>query len=261
MKTFTIKTDYYIAMSMQPQATMSSSTLSSSFGVTGTRAHIVIVTVFVAVHSMLHFHLQSTPFTDALRYHKLELYELVLLQKNDNCTYHVITDEITFHGCFQQPRGTLARTFANSFSKLLEGMMIKASYLADIVIETAKEETCDADCGLKPNNNISLDMEVSNGCKFFGIPIPNDDLPTIELLKCCNDMESCYKQCGRAKLTCDSEFLECLDTVCLEQFANNSDKLIACNLGTKVLMIGNLAFGCKSFKGLQARYCCHPMNI
>lgn len=133
----------------------------------------------------------------------------------------------------------------------------------------------------------------TSGCKLFNLALNKADLPIEEMELCCSNYEFCYARCRAEKQVCDLEFKLCLEQECKSKFHHNHqlerahhqleerrvepeakrkdadkwpegeretrrkrDNYKACKLATKVLIIGNLAFGCQKYKRLQAAACC-----
>ena len=141
-------------------------------------------------------------------------------------------------------------------NELIDSLLEKVSFLADIIIESSLAEECEqvADlpgvCRRRPGSrprdlaellaNKSFDEKeftdvnlfVTNfnemyrepsrqrrsGCKLFTLDIQARDLPADEMETCCGSFGLCYQTCGRLKQTCDLQFRQCLKSVCKHNF-------------------------------------------
>lgn len=108
--------------------------------------------------------------------------------------------------------------------------------------------------------------------------IKDEDLPSKNMKQCCNQQQKCYYRCNSSKLKCDVEFQQCLHQQCviitkdkepkhltskcdLSWFLKTNDGTFGdavCDTATKLLLMGILSFGCKTYKDAQKEACVCP---
>lgn len=141
-------------------------------------------------------------------------------------------------------------------NELIDQLLEKISFLADMVIESSMDEHCvRLSCKLQeqPQDTQSSDRRLksaqldeleydnsarymaqlearmaaseseSNGnvnqrCRLFSLVIEKDELPVSDMELCCSQYHECYSRCGSPKLDCDQQFRDCLTQVCRNKF-------------------------------------------
>ncbi|XP_046919143.2 phospholipase A2 group XII [Dermatophagoides farinae] len=158
--------------------------------------------------------------------------------------------------------------FAHSISqmneqltKFMEGLQESVDSWADKVLDNAKTEECFYICPKgqdpipKPNYT-----HTPIGCVTFGMQVKAEDLPSKSMKICCDQQQICYHHCNSTKIECDNGFQKCLHDQCIE-ISHDNKQVVVCETATKLLLMGILSFGCKTFKDAQRESCiCPPVD-
>lgn len=143
-------------------------------------------------------------------------------------------------------------------AKFIEGLHDSVDVWATKVIDNANKEECFYICpkGGDPQPKKNIVFKPS-GCSTFGIDIKDEDLPSKEMRRCCEEQQKCYHRCNSSKVECDRAFQGCLHTECVA-VAKDPKSVTVCDTATKLLLMGILSFGCKTFKDAQRDVCTCP---
>lgn len=172
------------------------------------------------------------------------------------CTVFGPVPTVAFLEGFAQSIGTMN----GQLTKFMEGLHQSVDTWADQVVDNANKEECFFLC---PRGQDALPREGFNitptGCSTFGIQIKDEDLPSKNMKLCCNQQQECYHRCNSSKLTCDKDFRDCLHKQCVIITKGKEPKhLTICDTATKLLLMGILSFGCKTYKDAQKEACVCP---
>ncbi|XP_063244175.1 group XIIA secretory phospholipase A2 [Bacillus rossius redtenbacheri] len=149
------------------------------------------------------------------------------------------------------------------FSDVLQNVITVAKKFRDFhdVFNAAVEEDCKFKCpgDVKPVKN-KFHTPSSNGCGSLGVEISNEYLPVGDMTSCCDEHDLCYDTCNSGKELCDYEFKSCLYKIC-DKYGKSvgNSAVTTCKTATKLLFVGTLALGCKSYLDSQQQACyCKP---
>lgn len=71
----------------------------------------------------------------------------------------------------------------------------------------------------------SSDVSLQAGCGPFGIQVPQ---PAADFTACCQYHDQCYTTCQSNKTACDSQFQDCMNSVCLNNFTGDINAVTPC---------------------------------
>lgn len=143
-------------------------------------------------------------------------------------------------------------------AKFIEGLHDSVDVWATKVIDNANNEECFFLCP-KGGDPVARENFVftPSGCATFGIDIKDEDLPSKGMRRCCEEQQMCYHRCNSSKVECDRSFQGCLHAECVK-VAKDPKSVTVCDTATKLLLMGILSFGCKTFKDAQREVCICP---
>ncbi|KAK0079505.1 hypothetical protein PV325_001169 [Microctonus aethiopoides] len=145
------------------------------------------------------------------------------------------------------------------FGDFFQNAVTVAKKIKDIheVFDAAVEENCIYKCssGLipKPDKN---HLPQSDGCGSLGLEINSDYLPLSEMTKCCDQHDICYDTCNNVKEKCDLDFKRCLYKYCEGYQSSGAGTIVnTCKAAAKMLFMGTMTLGCKSYRDAQGKAC------
>lgn len=76
------------------------------------------------------------------------------------------------------------------------------------------------------------------------------------MTKCCDQHDICYDTCNNVKEKCDLDFKRCLYKYCEGYQSSGAGAIVnTCKAAAKMLFMGTMTLGCKSYIDAQEKAC------
>jgi|EP00505_MAST-04D_sp_SCG-Rhode-Island_P004134 hypothetical protein len=109
-------------------------------------------------------------------------------------------------------------------------------------------------CKIKTHKPVpaTLTNVTSLGCNSGGVALFSTK-DGLELKKCCDMRQACFKLCGASYIFCENQFSVCADAQCAK--LKNPEKMKSCKMNSNLMLMAATIAGCNDFRREQRLNC------